>query len=150
MNPGESRKIGSWTDSVGKTRNLFVAASSGLPSRPSHPVTCLELSAPDGGSGGGCNPSDNFFMGESLVWSSLSLVDPETGKTQTFLVGVTTAAVKSVELLDSTGNATNLPVTTDGGFFYEVPAADRAAGVEPRELVAHGSDGRILDRTSVQ
>lgn len=147
---GDSRKVGSWADSAGSTRDLFVATSKGLPSNPSYPVTCLELSGPEGGTGGGCNPAGNFFMGQSLVWSSMSITDPKTGKTQTFLVGVATAQVATVDVADSAGHVTNLPVTADGGLFYEVPAADQAAGVKPTALVTHGSDGRVVDRIPVE
>src|SRR5437867_2647974 len=61
MQPGESRAVGTWTDSSGNPMKVLVAVSNGLPgSNSDGPVTCVILEDPDGSTGGGCNPSDNF------------------------------------------------------------------------------------------
>jgi hypothetical protein len=149
--PGETRKVGSWLDSNGNTRELFVGSSKGLPgAQSSAPVTCLMFVAPDGGTGGGCNPAQDFFMGHTVVWSSSTLTDQSTGDVQTFLYGVAVSAIRTLDLVDSSGSSVSLSVTVDGGFFYELPNATRNSGVKPQELLARDADGRVLERVDVQ
>lgn len=147
---GESRKIGSWTDSSGILRRLFVATSNGLPrSGSSEPVMCLILQAPDGSHGGGCNPTNDFFAGHALVWSAFKLIDPGSHVMHSFLAGVATAGVQKVDILDSAGRSARLSVTSDGGFFREIPRSDVDEGVETVALVALNGDGRAVERLTI-
>jgi hypothetical protein len=150
MSPGQSRAVGTWIDSSGNTRKVLVAASNGLPGSPSGgPVTCVILEDPDGSTGGGCNPSNDFFGGQSLVWTDGTRVD-NSGTPQVFVVGVTTQRVPSVRVTDSAGGTHAVAVTPDGGFFYELPSADREAGISPVELVAYSGEGQVVERINLK
>jgi hypothetical protein len=149
LRPGETRKIGSWTDSEGVVRDLFVTTAAGLPgSTKPRPLTCLLLSS-SGVAGGGCNPASDFFAGRSLVWTESSEPDP-SGETHSFIVGVATPAVMTVRVLDSVGKTTDLKVNRDGGFLYEVTPTLRGAGIEPVRLTAIDDAGTPIDQVSLK
>lgn len=149
LRPGETRKVGSWTDSEGVVRDLYVATSNGLPgSKEPRPMTCL-LFGGSGSNGGGCNPASDFFAGRSLVWTELSEPDP-SGETHAFIVGVATPAVETVRVLDSAGKMADLEVNRDGGFLYEVIPTLRSAGIEPVRLTALNEAGAIIDRIDLK
>jgi hypothetical protein len=150
LRPGETRKVGSWTDSEGVVRDLFVATSSGLPgSKEPRPMTCL-LFGGSGSTGGGCNPASDFFAGRSLVWTASSDDADPSGETHAFIVGVATPAVGAVRVLDSAGKTTDLEVNRDGGFIYEVTPMLRSAGIEPVRLTAIDPEGTIIDRIELR
>jgi hypothetical protein len=150
LRPGETRKVGSWTDSEGVVRDLFVATSSGLPeSKEGGPMTCLMFGG-SGSTGGGCNPASDFFGGRSLVWTESSDDSDPSGKTHAFVVGVATPAVKTVEVLDSAGRTADLEVNRDGGFFYEDTPKLRSAGVKLVRLTAIDPEGTIVDRIEIR
>jgi hypothetical protein len=149
LRPGETRRIGSWPDSEGVVRDLFVATSGGLPGSTKPTLMICLLFGGSGVTGGGCNPASDFFAGRSLVWTESSEPDP-SGKTHSFIVGVATPAVMTVRVLDSVGKTTDLKVNRDGGFLYEVTPTLRSAGIEPVRLTAIDDAGTPIDQVSLK
>ena len=141
---GESRRIGRWTDASGTVRSLFLTSSSGISfaAQRSARMTCLVLTQTTGANGAGCNPSADNFQGKPVAWSKQAEGGPALrDMSHLFVAGVVAPGVEAVEVVDSAGQAHGAAISSDGGFLYEQPLADRRAGIEPVALITHSAGG---------
>ncbi len=146
--PGQVRDLGSWSDTGGATRRL-VLTSTDSTLASDKPQTCVSLEDVNGNAGGGCRPANDFFADAPVVWTSVTQAGQD-GVTRKFFAGISRDSVATIDFLKSSGDTDSVTVNADGGFFYEVPATDRAASVDVVALVPHSDTGAALQRIATK
>lgn len=136
---GETRRIASFGNAP---RAVFVATTTDAKMLCFWDVDLLRNER-----GGGCSERASFFNDRHLAASLMFNGGPALDSvTSARIVGLVTARVGRVEIVNSDGSSNQVTLTRDRGFAYEVPAAQLAAGVEPVAVVAYDRAGRELTR----
>jgi len=100
-----------------------------------------------GDRGGGCSDDADMFknrdLAASLMYDGGPGIESVSGAR---IVGLVTRRVARVEVLNSAGSATAVPISADRGFAFLVPSDELAAGIGPVAVIAYDRAGRELTR----
>jgi hypothetical protein len=65
------------------------------------------------------------------------------------LSGIALASVARLVVVDSQGQRTDIPLSPDHAFFFELPQEDLARGVSATSLLVYASDGRLIKEVAL-
>ena len=142
LNPGESRRVATFTSAAGTARGVFVNRS-----HDGSEICVWDTDVASGGQGGGCNPADDFFGGHAFAMSLGYDGGPALATVQDArIVGVVTDAVTTLDVVFADGSAKRVLITGDRGFAYNVPAGLLRKGIGPVAVIARNAAGAAIDR----
>jgi hypothetical protein len=140
------RSVGTFTGPNGASRDVFTARTTGG-------QACIVESSVTGTTpsgeplhltGGGCSP--DVFLGHSIAWVQSGAGGPTAAaRKDLYIYGIAKPNVARIEVFSSDGTISNVRINGQHAFYFQMPKASLAQGVEPKTIRSFDAQGAQLD-----
>jgi hypothetical protein len=94
--------------------------------------------------GGGCSP--DVFLGHSIAWVQSGAGGPSAAaRKDLYIYGIAKPNVARVEVVSSDGTTSTVRINGNHAFYFQMPKASLAQGVEPETIRSFDAQGTQLD-----